>query len=195
MVSFMPELDGVAFCAEGMLITEYSPAGEAYQPEMGILTRESLRSRIGMSVDLYFGSASGDGLKKVSRIVSPMVEHHPRMLLSMLMQAPTAADDAVSPVPEGITTEDVLGISLQGNVMQVNLSGNFYRLSQSLDGGAEQRLVYAIVNTLCNLDGVGAVQFFVEGAQVEVLSEQIYLMVPLMPNPGLAAADTQSEGE
>jgi len=193
LVSFIPEIDGVVFCADDMLITEYEIDGERFVPEMGILTRESLRSHIGAAIDLYYGSAEGNALSRVTRVLSPMVEHYPRMLLSMLMEGPDAGDDAVSAVPEGISTEDILGISLNDGVMQVNLSANFYRLCQPLGSDAERRLVYSIVNTLCNLDGVNAVQFFVEGGQAEVLSDSTYLRVPLLANPGLVIGDMPAE--
>lgn len=189
LIAFIPEIDGVVFCADDMLITEYDLDGEVFVPTTGILTRDGLRSRIGAAVDLYYASAQGDALTRVTRVLSPMVEHFPRMLLSMLMQGPAAGDDAINAIPEGISTEDVLGISLNGGVMQVNLSANFYRLCQPLDGDAERKLVYSIVNTLCNLDGVNAVQFFVEGGQAEMLSESIYLRVPLMANPGVVIGD------
>lgn len=198
LVSFVPEIDGVAFCADDMLITEFDLQGETLTPDTGILTRETLRSRIGDAVELYYASADSNLLTRVTRVLSPMVERYPRTLLSLLMQGPAASDAAVSAFPEGITTEDILGISLQNGVMQVNLSANFYRLCQPLDGDAERKLVYAIVNTLCGLEDVEAVQFFVEGEQAEVLSESIYLRVPLMPNPGLAlcsATTTDVEGE
>ena len=193
LISVVPEIDGVVFCADDMLITEYEIDGERFVPEMGVLTREGLRSRIGAAVDLYYGSPAGNALSRVTRVLSPMVEHYPRMLLGMLMEGPAAGDEAVSAIPEGISTEDVLGISLSDGVMQVNLSANFYRLCQPLSGDAERKLVYSIVNTLCNLDSVNAVQFFVEGGQAEVLSESMYLHVPLMANPGLVIGDQPEE--
>lgn len=189
LISFIPEIDGVVFCADDMLITEYEIDGERLVPEMGILTRESLRSRIGAAVELYYACEEGDGLTRATRVLSPMVEHYPRMLLGMLLQGPAAGEEALSAVPAGISIEDVLGISLNDGVMHVNLSANFYRLCQPLSSGAERKLIYSIVNTLCHLDGVNAVQFFVEGAQAEKLSESIYLRVPLLANPGLVIGE------
>lgn len=195
IVSFVPEIDGVVFCADDMLIMEFDLHGETIAPATGILTREILRSRVGSAVELYYAGTDSNQLTRVVRVLSPMVERYPRTLLSLLVQGPGASDLAQSAFPAGITTEDILGISLQDGVMQVNLSANFYRLCQTLDSDAERKLVYSIVNTLCGLDDVHAVQFYVEGEQAEVLSENIYLRVPLMPNPGLVYSPSVAERE
>lgn len=194
LTSFIPELDGVVFCDEGMLITEYDLDGDILRPQTGILTREALRSHIGTAVSLHYAVPEADKLVRVTRTLSPMVEHYPRMLLSLLMES---SDGVQSAVPEGITIEDIPGIMLSDDIMQVNLSANFYRLCQKLDEGAERRLVYAIVNTLCDMDGVNAVQFFVEGEQVDVLAGAVYIRAPLLPNPGLVhtMADNEEETE
>lgn len=181
LVSFLPEVDGVVFCADGMLITQYEMEGDTLRPDTGVLTREMLRGTIGDAVEMYYAAEEGEGLKRVTKVLSPMVRHYPRMLLSMLMEGPAAADGALSAFPEGVGIGDVLAISLREDVLEVNLSANFYRLCQTLDEGAERRLVYSMVNTLCGLEGVSAVQFYVEGAQADVLSESICICVPLMP--------------
>ena len=67
----------------------------------------------------------------------------------------------------------------------VNLSANFYRCCQTLDAQAERNLVYAMVNTLTELDGIKTVQFYIEGEVVDVLTQNIYIKAPLMRNPGL----------
>lgn len=186
LLSFVPELDGVSFYAGESRIDGLELNGDALEMEDGVVTREALGSRVGSAVELCFGSAEGDGLTNVTRVLSPLVEHYPRMLLSMLMQGPQEGESATSVIPRGATIEDILGISLVDGTMVVNLSANFYRLCQPLDGNAERQLVYSIVNTLCGLQDVEAVQFFVAGERADVLSEAIYIRVPLMPNPGLA---------
>lgn len=193
LVSFLPEVDGVVFCAGDMLITQFELAGETVSPNTGVVTRELLRSRIGTAVDLYYAAEDHAGLKRVTRVLSTMVEHYPRMLLSMLMEGPGSADGAVSAFPDGVTVDDISGFMMRGNVMQVNLSANFYRLCQALDATEERRLVYSMVNTLCCLDGVEAVQFFVEGEQADVLCDSIYIRVPLMPDAGMAEFDDTDE--
>lgn len=186
LLSFVPELDGVSFYAGEQRVDFLGQADEAIRMENGVIARDALSSRVGAAVELCFGSADGNGLTEVTRVLSPMVERYPRMMLSLLFQGPLSGEDARSVIPVGVTTEDVLGISLVDGTMVVNLSANFYRLCQMLDADAERQLVYSIVNTLCSMADVKAVQFFVAGERAEVLSEAIYIRAPLMANPGLA---------
>ena len=76
-------------------------------------------------------------------------------------------------------------MQVAGQIARVNLSANFYRSCQPLDPAGERSVVYAMVNTLCQLDGISAVRFYVEGLSAETLAGNIYLKRPLMPNPGL----------
>ena len=87
--------------------------------------------------------------------------------------------------PEGIAQEDILGVSVENRTAVVNLSGRFYSRCQSLTTQQERLLIYAMVNTLSELEHVGAVSFLVEGEQIESLSQNIYLRTALMPDPGL----------
>ena len=73
---------------------------------------------------------------------------------------------------------------------RVNLSANFYRSCQNLSPRAERDLVYAMVNTLCALDGIRAVRIYIEGAAADTLAGSVYLRSVLLPNPGLVAAPT-----
>ena len=51
----------------------------------------------------------------------------------------------------------------------------------------ERNLVYAIVNTLCQLESVSGVRFYIEGLSAETLAGNIYLRSVLLPNPGIIA--------
>ena len=84
--------------------------------------------------------------------------------------------------------EDLLGVEVSGRTARVNLSAGFYRACQPLDAVGERSVVYAMVNTLCQLDSISAVRFYVEGMAAETLAGGIYLKSALMPNPGLVTA-------
>ena len=47
------------------------------------------------------------------------------------------------------------------------------------------QLLYSMVDTLCEMDDINAVRFYVEGLSAETLAGGIYLKSPLMPNPGI----------
>ena len=81
--------------------------------------------------------------------------------------------------------DDILGIQVAGQTARVNLSANFYRCAQSLDPDAERALIYCMVNTLCAMDSIRAVRFYVEGLAAETLAGTVYLKSPLLPNPGI----------
>ena len=95
--------------------------------------------------------------------------------------------------PDGLAQEDILGVIIENRTATVNLSGNFYARCQGLSPQQERLLVYAMVNTLSELDHIGAVSFLVEGEQVDSLAQNIYLKTALMPDPGLVQEAADSE--
>ena len=70
-------------------------------------------------------------------------------------------------------------------IANINLSANFYARCQALNAQQERNLIYAMVNTLAELENIGAVRFFVEGKSVETLADTIYLKTALLPDPGI----------
>ena len=158
--------------------------GFRYTPE-DLIRRSDFSSRVGSVATLYLADAQG-ALRPVKRPVSMRSALSPRRLLSELFYyAGDGASELRFPIPENIYPEDVLGTQVSGKIARVNLSANFYRYCQALDPATERALVYAMVNTLCALETVSAVRFYVEGAAAETLAGNIYLKRPLMANPGI----------
>jgi spore germination protein GerM len=89
--------------------------------------------------------------------------------------------------PQGTGKADIEGVRIEEGVALVNLSGNFYRSCQQMGEQAERNLVYALVNTLCGLDPVHKVRFFIDGQSVDALVTAISLRGSLLPNPGIVA--------
>ena len=89
------------------------------------------------------------------------------------------------PLGQSIYPEDLLGVKVSDGIAQINLSASFYRACQSLGERDEHNLVYAMVNTLCELEEIRAVRFYVEGQAADTLGRSIYLKSPLLPNPGI----------
>ena len=108
----------------------------------------------------------------------------PRSLLKGLIEC---ADGSALrfPIPDGIQPFDILGVFVSDGVARVNLSGTFYRCCQILNAREERSLVYSMVNTLCQLEGIQGVRFYVEGRAAETLAGGIYLKSVLLPNPGI----------
>ena len=51
-----------------------------------------------------------------------------------------------------------------------------------MDAAAEKQMIYALVNTLCELQGVKKAAFFVQGEQPDSLAGHIYLPGDFLPN-------------
>ena len=68
--------------------------------------------------------------------------------------------------------------------MTVNLTSDAVQRLFALDRDGQETNVYAIVNSLCQLQGVTRVRFIAEGQSI-ISGGEISLEKPLMPNIGL----------
>ena len=184
LCSFLPELDAVRIMVDGDPITVCDRSQTLIQFADGLIHRRDFAGCVGSTATLYLVNNEGM-LQPVQQAVSTRSALSPRALLDALIQR---ADDGAAlrfPIPEGIRSVDLLGVQATSGVVRVNLSGNFYRCCQTLNAREERSLVYAMVNTLCALDGIRGVRFYVEGQAAETLAGGIYLKSVLLPNPGI----------
>ena len=184
MCSFIPELDAVALYIDGTALTELNVRGNVHEYADGLLRRGDFSPYVGGVASLYFSDGDG-GLAKVARAMSARRALSAYSLVLQLISGPSSSDDASAVMPTGVSADDVLGVSIDRGVATVNFSSNFYRLCQTLDADGERSLVYAVVNTLCELPDVSAVVILIEGERVETLANEIYLKTELMPNTGM----------
>ena len=190
MCSFLPELDAVRIMMNGEPITMCAIGDAILQFPDGLMRRRDFAGRVGSVATLYLLDGA-DQLTGIERPVSLRSALSPKRLLTELLGY--AGGDGQShrlPVPASLYPEDILGVQVVGGVARVNLSANFYRSCQNLSPRAERDLVYAMVNTLCALDGIRAVRFYIEGSPADTLAGSVYLRSVLLPNPGLMAAPT-----
>ena len=185
--SFLPELDAVRIQVNGEPVTRCAVGDTELTFEDGLIRRADFSSRVGSVATLYLADRDR-ALRPVRRAVSMHTALSPRNLLIELFNAADADLPLRFPVPDGVFSEDLLGIRVSGGVARLNLSGNFYRRCQSMGESAERCLVYAMVNTLCQLDNISAVRFYVEGIAAETLAGHVYLRSPLLWNPGIVVA-------
>ena len=73
-----------------------------------------------------------------------------------------------------IREDDLLGIAPEGDTMLVNLSSRFRDEIAAAGPEKESLLCYAMVNTLCENNGMKRVCFFFEGEQLEWIAGEIY---------------------
>ena len=181
--SFLPEIDAVRVMVNGEPITICEMGDAIVSFPDGLIRRSDFSSRIGSVVTLYLADVDSV-LKPVKRAVSMHSAYSPRSLLTTLFGY--AGGGALRlPLAQSVYTDDLLGVKVSDGVAQVNLSAAFYRACQSLSERDERNLVYAMVNTLCELEEIRAVRFYVEGQAADTLGRSIYLKSPLLANPGI----------
>ena len=183
--SFLPALDGVRILSGGEAVTSLQAGSELMRFEDGLIRREDFEGYVGSVATLYLADDAG-GLHQVRRSVSTRAALSPRNLLDELFYYTDRSGALTFPVPEEVFADDILGVQLSEHVAQVNLSANFYRCCQSLDALRERALVYCMVDTLCALEDIRAVRFYVEGLSADTLAGSIYLKSPLVPDAASA---------
>lgn len=189
MCSFLPELDAVRIMVNGDPITMCALGDGILQFPGGLIHRADFSGRVGSAATLYLVNA--DGLLEETRMaVSMRSALSPRSLLSELLRHSRRNDAPGLPLTGDLYPEDILGVQTLSGIARVNLSANFYRSCQSLSPLDERNLVYAMVDTLCRLEGIRGVRFYVEGRAADTLAGSIYLKSVLLPNPGIIEAAT-----
>lgn len=184
LCTFLPELDAVRICVDGVPIETCALGESQLQFTDGLMRRSNFSARIGSSAMLYFADDDG-GLRRVERTMSRSAAISPRGVLAEMILTGDPGSGLTGVFPEGVLPEDILGVEVGGSVAVVNLSGNFYSRCQLMDAPAERRLIYAMVNALTELVDVGAVRFIVEGRSIDTMVQSIYLRTPLLPDPGI----------
>ncbi|MDP2892727.1 MAG: GerMN domain-containing protein [Bacillota bacterium] len=156
-------------------------------PANGQMKREDFIDLIGNYITLYFPNKEFTGLLAIQRSVPQRSAMDAAARIHELMRGPlyTENDDAWPLFPSGISSDDLLGVKISGDIAVVDLSMKFKERCVGLDASGENALVYAIVNSLTEIKGVKRVQFLFGGNPYETLSGYLCLTVPLMRNPGL----------
>ena len=113
-------------------------------------------------VTLYFPCVNGEGLVAEYRHVAYTGGQAVEILMDELLQGPTEGTEGVR-FPLGT---QVLDLNVANGVCQVNLSREFLNGAQQDEQKALANL-YAIVNSLCTLSGVGRVRILIEGESPE----------------------------
>lgn len=186
--SFLPEIDAVRIMVNGDPITMCDMGDSIVTFPDGLMRRRDFSSCIGSIATLYLVNSKNQ-LQPVKRAVSTRSAYSARNLLTKLFSYAGGGGAVVRlPVSQNLYPEDLLGVSISDGIARINLSSGFYRACQSISPEDERNLVYAMVNTLCQLDDVRAVRFYVEGLAADTLAGSVYLKSPLLPNPGIIAA-------
>ena len=191
MTGFIPSLSHVRIhIGETPLTSLYSAAHGNLIFQNGLLYRQQFASYLQEQVTLCF--SSGDRLREVRRALPYRQARDPRALLGALMKGPTQQelDAGYEPVlPEGLTESDILGLSLAGDTLLVNLSARCAELIRTQAAAWEQIVCYSMVNTLGRAMGATRVRFFFDSQMLEELGGTLYWGGEFLVNPSLIDQD------
>lgn len=187
VTGFIPSLSYVRiFVGDTPLTSLYSAVHGNLIFQNGLMLRSQFSSYIQDQATLYF--STGNKLLEARRALPTGSSQDPRALLLALMEGPTQQelDAGYEPVlPEGLSREDILGLSLEGDTLLVNLSARCGQAIRTQAAEWEQIACYAMVNTLGKATGAARVRFFFGGQTVESLGGQLYWAGEFLVNPSL----------
>lgn len=152
----------------------------------GLIQRAHFHGYFMGQATVYF--SRGQQLAAVTRAMPDDDVFSPRQLLAQLMTGPNQAelDSGLEPsLPEELTVEDVLGLSLEEDTLLLNLSSRFARIIRENASSWEQVVCYGMVNTLCRATGAVRVRFFFDGKVLESLGGSLYWGGEFLYNPGM----------
>ena len=193
MTTFLPGIEGVEIRVGGERINSVTPvdtyagAGDTISFQDGLMRRRDFSIFLLAHCTLYFA----DGRGKLVRVYRPIPFYetqNARTLVRQLMMGPQAFDsqtDLLPVLPQGLRDADLIGVSFEKNTVLLNFSAQMQTLAADMDGAAERRMVYAIVNTLCEIQDVKKAALFILGEQPEHLIREVYLPGDFLPNYNL----------
>lgn len=195
ITTFMPGVEGVEIRIGEETITSLTPsatytgAGETITFDHALMRRGDFAPFLLDGCTLYFANGEGK-LCPVTRMVPFYESRNVRSIINQLIRGSQAYDsrEKLQPVlPEGLRDADLIGVAFSGDTLVLNFSEKLMELCQGMDQAAEGCMIYAMVNSLCALQGVKRVQFLVNGAQPETLAGYMYLPGSFFPNQDLVA--------
>lgn len=191
LTGFIPRLEGIIAYVGGTRVTEMTLMnGEEWVMQSGQITRESVASLAADVCTLYYPLANEAALYAISRPIAQRLRTQPRALMRELMESP-GNSALTQALPESITDADILGLQIQDDTALLNVTNAFALACRGMTAVQERNMIYSIVNTLTEIEGVTRVRFFVEGRQTTAEGGQIALAGHLfiggefMRHPGL----------
>lgn len=184
LTNFIPQLDGVMFYVGGQLVTQMILMdGTEWVDAGGVMRREHLTALASDICTVYFPLIDDSGVHPVKRPIAQRYRSQPRALLRELIKVPM--DVSLKAVfPSTISDADILGIMVQGDSVLVNLSNAFAQACKDMGPATERCMVYAMVNTLTEIDVIKRVRFYVNGEQ-QPIAGNIFMSGEFLRHPGL----------
>ena len=164
--TFIPALKAVRFTIGTTTLTSVS--GEPF----GTVTFQNGQTerryfREGLRAQDRIFMIRGGRLTPVMRSAQADTAGNPRVLLNLMARGTTAAESAAgytAPLPSGLYDSDIIGISIEGDTLLLNLSIRFASAITRMGENAQRLCCYAIVNSLCDALTLTRVRFYWEGS-------------------------------
>lgn len=183
LTTFIPSISMVRMYVGDVLLTSlYSRTQGSQLFADGVMLRQHFDQYLMEQVTLYF--ARDGHLSPLSRAVPAARANDLRTLLTQLIAGPENASAFAATLPQGLSSADVLGLSMQDGTLLVNLSGAFAQ-AISTGSGDETLLCYSLVNTLCQATGLERVRFYFDGAMADTLAGKLCWGGEFLRSPGL----------
>lgn len=129
-------------------------------------------------VTLYFATSDATALKAEERkVITQETLSTEKTIINELLKGPTSPE-LVNVMPSGTK---LLSIETKDGICYVNLSGEFL---SKFAGGTGILTVYSIVNSLCTLESVSAVQILIDGEKGQEFGNYVF-DEPIEANLGL----------
>lgn len=127
-----------------------------------ILLYDSGERRPATDLTLYFADSSGHLLPEKRTLPSISPEQQPGYVIEQLLREPQTAG-LTSPLPQGSA---LLDYNVDLGICSVDFNSDFFN-NRPRTEREELILLFSIVNSLCDLDSVNQVQFYVEGQRLD----------------------------
>lgn len=177
LTSFVPSLQQVCILVgDGALTSLFSPALGSQLFPGALMNRQSFSHALLAQTTVYVPT---DGQLSARTLSLPYRSAaSPRAVLLAMASVDFAA------LPAGLTDADILGLSIEGDTLRVNLSARYGDvLRQSPE---QQRLAaYAMVNTLCEMLRTRRVRFYFGGEVAQHLDGDLAWDGEFLYNPAL----------
>lgn len=175
------QIDGVCFLVDGEALHDADGVQPGImEPDQFIYNSYTeMRNYERVRLHLYFADKSGKRLVDAFRTVvynSNMPLE--RIVLEQVIQGPNAS----FAYPTVNKDTRVINITTRDGICYVNLSGDFANGRQEV---TPQAAIYSIVNSLCELSNIDAVQISVDGQQDTVFMETISLTGSFRMDPDI----------
>lgn len=144
----------------------------------GLHVREDYSGYLQARASVYCIS---DGLLSPRTVAMPYRSvRSPRALLLAIAALPQEQ----SVLPDGLTDADILGLSVTGDTLLINLSSRYADILREHPAG-QRLMAYAVVNAMCDGLGVRRVRFFFGSQEVDTLGGDLVWSGEFLANPGL----------